>query len=31
MPIQKENDFVEELSMWLKSTGINPDRDPKRV
>jgi hypothetical protein len=28
---QKENEFVEELSKWAQSIGINLDRDPEQV
>jgi hypothetical protein len=31
MLTQKEDDFVEELSKWAQSVGINLDRDPEQV
>lgn len=31
MFIQKENEFVEELTKWALSIGINLDRDPEQV
>lgn len=31
MNSQNENEFVEQLSRWAESIGINLDRDPEQV
>lgn len=31
MITQKDNEFLERLSQWAESIGINLDRDPEQI